>query len=160
MPTDTKYGWIGGGHSSFALPMGASEVIKGKSGRFVKSDGSGRGEIAGDTHGVLYGFIEGGDETLGATEGATEKNCIDDVTAKFRVPLAYDGGSYTVNYSSALLGKTCDLVVVASIQKVNLTDSDEDTLIVVGGKAATSITADDGYVEVRLNPNEMHAVGV
>lgn len=159
MSNKLKYGWIGGGHASYPLPMGASEVIKTKSGRFVKSDASGRGEIAGDGHTQLLGFVEGGDQTCSSTEGATELNCIADVTAKFRIPLAYDGATYTVNYSSALKGESTDLVVVVNVQKANLTTHSEETIIIVGGKAASSATADDGYVDVMLNPTKMGVLG-
>jgi len=151
----TKYGWIRGGKSSFPLPMGASEVIKAKSGRFVTNDGSGRGEIAGDGDASLMGFVEGGEQTCSSTEGATVLNCIHDVTAVFRLPLAYDNSTYTQNYADSLIGGKYDLVTASNIQKVNLTTQTEGTVVVVGGKAATSATSNDGYVDVRLNPETM-----
>ncbi len=169
MGSDSKYGWIRGGKASFPLPMGASEVLRGKSGRFVKRDTSGRGEIAGDGHTQLIGYVEGGDETCSSSEGGTVKNCINDVGATFRIPFFYDGVTWTRNYSVALIGETCDLLVKNQIQYANITDSSEDTLVIVGGKAASAAVADgavadvvygDGYVDVMLNPNKMHAVGV
>jgi len=172
MGGETKYGWIRGGKSSYPLPMGALEYIRGKSGRFVKPDDSPttrRGEIAGDTHGRLMGFVEGGDQRCSATEGATVLNCIDDVTAVFRLPLAYDDDTYTVNYSDVLIGTKHDLVVANRIQYANLTDASEKTIIVVGGKAASAQAPNidhadrvddtvygDGYVDVRLTPSTLH----
>jgi len=160
MNVKLKYGWLRGGKSSYALPMGASEVIKAKSGRFVVNDGSGRGEIAGDGDTELMGFVEGSDQTCSSTEGNTVLNCIDDLTAVFRIPVKYDDSTYDRNYSSALVGETCDLITISDIQYANLSTSTEDTIIIVGGKACSSSTANDGYVDVRLNPNKMYATGV
>jgi hypothetical protein len=141
--------------TGFPLPMGASEVIKTRSGRFVKNDGSGRGEIAGDGHTTLMGWVESGDETCSSTEGGTVLRCIDDVTATFRLPLRYAAATYTVNYSSAVIGGKYDLVVISDVQYVNLTTQTEGTVIVVGGQAASSTTANDGFVEVKLNPETL-----
>jgi len=156
MPDKTKYGWIGGGKVSIPIPMGASEVIKAKSGRFIKPDGSRRGEIAGDGDTRLSGFVESGDQTCSATEGATVLNNIIDTTAKFRIPLRYDGVTYTVNYSDSLKGTKHDLVVFSNIQYANVTDATEMVIIVVGGKAASSISANDGYIDCMFNPSKLH----
>ncbi len=155
MAKELTFGHIGGGSTGYPLPMGASEVVKLQSGRFVTNDGSGRGEIAGDGSTTLMGHVESGDLACSATEGGTKLKCIDDLTAKFRLPLAYDGSTYTVNYSDSVIGTKVDLAVVSNIQKVNLTSDTEGTVIVVGGKAASSATADDGYVDVRMNPETM-----
>jgi len=152
---ELSFGHIRGGQSGFDLSMGASEVIKALSGRFVKNDGSGRGEVAGDGHTTLMGFVQSGDLTCSATEAGTKLKCITDVTAVFRIPMAYDGSTYTVNYSTAIDGTKHDLVVVSNIQKANITDASEGTIIVVGGKAASSATADDGYIDCMLNPETM-----
>lgn len=161
----TKFGWIKGTKSAVPLPMGASEVIRAKSGRFVKPDASRRGEIAGDTHARLMGFVESGDLTCNSTEGQTILNCIIDINAVFRIPLFYDNSSFTVNYSDILIGTKHDLYVVNDIQYANLTDSDEDVIIIVGGLAATAAVSDgavadtvygDGYVDVKLNPDKLH----
>jgi len=159
---EVRYGIIKPSNPVGGVPigMGASEVIKAKSGRFVKSDGSGRAEIAGDGDTELIGFVELAEQTCSSTEGGTKATLFSDLNMVIRIPLAYDGSTYTVNYSASLLNKTCDLADISNIQKANLTDSDEDTLVVVGGQAATSTTADDGYVDVMLNPNKMRATGV
>ena len=159
-----KFGPIYNESSMVNLPrsMGASEVIKSRSGRFVIEDGSGYLDIADDNDSELAGWVEVGEQTANSTDGVTKcsltpaANC----PTVFRVPLAYDGSTYTVNYGITLLGKTCDLIVVSTIQKINLTTADDDCLIVVGGLAATSTTADDGYVDVMFNPNEVGATGV
>lgn len=156
MVNKLTYDHTGGGKSSYPLPMGASEVIKAKSGRFVKDDGSGRGELAGDGDTRLKGWVESGDLTCSATEGATILNCCDDVTAVYTLPLRYDGVTYTVNYSDALLGKKHDLVIVSNVQYANVTHNSEKTIIVVGGKAATSASSNDGYLKCRMNPSKLH----
>ncbi len=137
------------------IGIGASEVIKLRSGRFVKNDGSGRAEIAGNGHGTLMGFIEGADETAPATEGGIEKKLLASSNYVFRIPLRYDGSTYSVNYSKAIDGTKHDLVVVSSIQYANITDNSEGVIIIVGGQAATSITANDGFVLCKLNPETM-----
>ncbi len=151
---ELKFGHISGGKAAYPLPMAASEVIKSQSGRFVKNS-SGYGAIAGDSDGELVGFVEGGDQTCGSSNGDTVLNCIFDPSAIFRLPLAYDGSTYTVNFSQAVVHGEYDLIVISNIQKVNLTTQTEGTVVVVGGKAATSTTSNDGYVDVRLNPETM-----
>jgi hypothetical protein len=142
-------------HVGFSYPMGASEVVKAASGRFVKNDGSGRAEIAGDGHTDLLGWAELGEQTCSSTEGGTLCTLIRDTNCRFRLPLAYDGATYTANYSAAVKGKSYDLVVVSNVQYVNLTTQSEKTVTVVGGLAASSATANDGYVEVVLSPSKL-----
>jgi len=161
MSNELKYGHIGGGHASFPLPMGASEIVVAKGGRFVVNDDSGRGEVAGATAVDLMGWVEG-NETCSATEGATVLNCIFDPSAKYRMPLAYDASSYTVNYASSLLGECCDFAVVNGVQYANPTLSSYDPIVIIGGKAGTSaawvdgavedVCLGDGYVEVIIKP--------
>lgn len=159
----TKYGHIHGGKVSVVVPMGADEVLRAKSGRFLVNDASGRGEIAGDGSLTIMGFAESGDLTCSSSEGdegGTKVNCIIDITAIFRIPLFYDNSSYSVNYSVSLYGTKHDLVLKNQIQYANLTDNDEETIIIVGGLAATAATVDgavadtvygDGYVDVMMN---------
>ena len=158
---ETKYGWIRGGAQSYPLPMGADEVLYAKSGRFVKNDASGRGEVAGNGHTRLMGWVEAGNQTCSSSESGTVLKCICDVTAVFRLPLAYFSATYTVNYADSLIGTKHDLVVINGIQYANLTDSDENVIIVIGGKAGSSAVVDgavagttygDGYVDVKMNP--------
>ena len=163
---ELKYGWIGGGKASFPLPMGATEHINAKSGRFVVNDTAGQGHRAGATAVKLMGFVEGNPGTCSSTEGATVLNCIFDTTAKFRIPLAYEASSYTVNYASTLLGECCDLVIVNQIQYANPTLSTYDPIVIIGGKAGTAagwvdgavddVCLGDGYVDVIMNPVDVN----
>ena len=176
--SEIKYGHIRGGESGFPLPIGASETFFSKSGRFVTNDGSGRGELAGASATALQGFVTdgqpddgngGGGFTSSTTEGATKMKCINDLTAVFRIPLAYDGSTYDRNYSSALIGETCDLVTVNGVQYANVSASVTDIIRIVGGKAASSAWTDggvtglclgDGYVDVQLISSKLYSTGV
>ena len=170
-----RYGQIRGGHASFPLPMGASEQLYGKSGRFVTNDASGRGEVSGASSETLQGHVQSGTLTCSTTEGLTVLNCVLDVTAVFRIPLAYDGSAYTVNYSSALLGEVCDLVVIDGTQYVTPTTVANELVRIVGGKAATAagtasmlagistpttgLCLGDGYIDVMINSAELYLQG-
>jgi hypothetical protein len=153
---ETWFGQVSGGRAGFPVGMGASEVLKSKSGRFVKNDGSGRAEVAGDGDASLMGFVESGDITCSSTEAGTTLWCVNDVSATFKVPFAYAAATYTTNYSRALMNTFVDLVVSSNIQFVNLTTSDDDLVKVVGGQAASAVATppayNDGYVLVMLNP--------
>lgn len=144
-----KYGHIRGGHSGYVTPIGASEVIKAKSGRFMKSDGSGRAEVAVDGSTELIGFLECEEFTASATEGADKRWLINDLTAVFRIPVS--AGTYV----KAMKGKTCDLAVSSDIQGAKLDGSGEDTIIIVGGD-----DVNNRWVDVMLNPAKMGATGV
>ena len=157
---DLKAERIRGNSVGSPIGWGASEVVGAWSGKFVKKDASGRAEIAGDGDTQLIGWVESGAGTKSSTEGADTGVLYNSTEDVFRIPLAYDGSTYTVNYSGAILWETCDLVVVSNVQYANPTTSAEDTVVIVGGKAATSATANDGYLDVKLNPNKMHTAGV
>ena len=170
-----RFGQIRGGHASFPLNMGASEQLYGKSGRFVTNDASGRGEVAGAASQALQGHVQSGTLTCSSTEGLTVLNCVLDVTAVFRIPLAYDGSAYTLNYSTALNGEICDLVEIDGIQYGNPTASTYDLPRIVGGKAmstagtaamlagivtaATGVCLGDGYLDVMINSAELYLQG-
>jgi hypothetical protein len=154
-PGEVKFGALGIPVGGYTMGMGASEVISDKSGHFVKNDGSGRAEIAGDGHTDLLGWAELGAQTCSSTEGATLATIYRDCNCRFRIPLAYDNSTYTVNYSAALIGKSYDLIVISNVQHANLTTTSEKTITVVNGLAASSATADDGWVDVVLSPSKL-----
>ena len=85
------------------------------------------------------------------------------------MPLAYDGSTYDRNYSSALIGEYCDIVVINGVQYANVSASSKDNIRIVGGKAATAAFTDgsvtglclgDGYVDVMLVEGKLYATGV
>lgn len=182
---ETRYGHIRGGQASFSIPIGAAETFYSKSGRFVANDASGRAELADENDTVFQGFViegapddgaGGGGLTTNATEGSKEMTCIIDLTAIFRLPLAYDASTYSRNYSSALLGEHCDIVLINGVQYVNVSASSKDMVRIVGGKASTvtggtsflagisaavtGLTLGDGYVDVMMLEAKLYSQGV
>lgn len=145
-----KYGVIKGEDFTVKIPvpMGASEVIKAKSGRFVKNDASGRMEIAVAGSTLLMGWVELGEQTCSATEGGTIGDMIpaQNCQAVFRIPIN------TGTYAATMVGKTCDLSVVSSIQGAALGASSEDTVIIVNGDLDNNL-----WVDVMINPGKCDA---
>ena len=178
MTAETKYGQIRGGHNGFSLPMGAAETFYSKSGRFVKNDVSGRGELAVAGSASLQGFVRdgqpadgaggGGLDTHATTEGDSKFWCIIDLTAVFRLPLAYTA-TYTANYDDNMIGERCDLVVISEVQYVDVTNASQAVVRIVGGKAATAVFVPasvnglcqgDGYVDVMLIESKLYGQNV
>jgi len=175
---EIRYGHIRGGEAGFPAPMGASEVFYSKSGRFVINDTAGRMELADENDTYISGWVQegqpddgigGGGFTCSTTEGLTEMFMITDLDAVFRMPLAYDASTYDKNYSSALLGEVCDIVVVNKVQYANVSASSKDNIRIVGGKAASAAWVDgavdglclgDGYVDVQLIASKRYTAGV
>ena len=175
MTAETKYGQIRGGHNGFSLHMGANETFYSKSGRFVVNDGFGNGELADENDTNLQGFVRegqpadgsgaGGFTTHATNEGDSVFWCVIDLTAVFRLPLAFSA-TYDRNYSYALDGELCDIIVINGVQYVDLSQSNKDNVRIVGGKAASAIFTDggveglclgDGYVDVMLVEGKIYA---
>jgi len=127
------------------MPMGASEVIAAKSGRFVVDDGYSRMEVAGATAALLTGWVElpedgfytsAGIFTCSATEGGS-KALFTPIQALIgvviRLPIT------TGTFEITMRNNTCDLAAVASnIQGVDLTASSYDPLLIVDGDLENS----------------------
>lgn len=178
MGSELKYGQIRGGHNGFSLPMGTGETFYSKSGRFVKNDGSGNGELAGAGDSTLQGWVRdgqpadgsggGGLDTHATVEGDTKLWCIIDLTAVFRLPLAYSA-VHTSNYDANMIGETCDLVIIDEVQYCDVTGNSNAVVRIVGGKAASAIFVNssvnglcmgDGYVDVMLLESALYSTNV
>lgn len=135
------------------MPMGASEVIAAKSGRFVKDDGSSRMEIAVDGSTLLAGWVElpqnanynsSGIYTCSSTEGA-DIACFCPASALlgvvFRLPV--NAGTFAITHRN----NTCDLAVSSNIQGVKLDGVGESTVIIVDGDLENN-----KWVDVMVNP--------
>ena len=154
-----KYGQIRGGSNGFPIDITDAEVIKNQSGKFLfRNVTTGHGEIA-DTTDDIIGHAE---SAADAVTASVRVKCVNDLTAVFRIPLIYDGSTYTVNYSDAILGEACDLKVSDDVQYANPTVATNKSLLIVGGKAATGtdIASNDGYLDVQINPNQLGNLGV
>jgi hypothetical protein len=118
------------------------------SGKFVKRTGNGTDTVtmAGDGHTEILGHMEV--EAIATTLGTEKRKVVCDLTAVFRIPVI------TGTYTHLMKGKTCDLVISSNVQGADLTQTSEDTIIVVDGDLVNS-----AWVDVMLNPNKMHAVG-
>lgn len=129
------------------MPMGASEVVKAASGRFVTNDGSGRLEIADDGDALLAGWVELGEGTTSATEGGTIGQFMPAPAALgvvFRIPV--NAGTFV----ATMRGKTTDLARTSDIQGAKLDASGEDNLIIVDGDLDAN-----AWVDVMINPSKL-----
>ena len=149
---DVKFGVLDGDAKGTTVGMAASAVVKNASSRFVTAS-SGNAAIAGATASLLLGFVDVGEQTCSSTAGATIATLYRNPAYVYRIPLKYDGSTYTVNYSAACIGCAFDFVVLSNVQYINLTLSTYNPLVVVGGQAASSTTAGDGYCDVIINPS-------
>ena len=127
---------------------GASEVIKAASGRFVKTDGSGYLEIAGDGDSELVGWAEHREETVSSTEGGTKTQLNVNRETIYKIPI--NAGTLT----RAMFYDTTDISVSSNIQGANLATADDDVLIIVGGDIANN-----AWLLVQINPTELGATG-
>lgn len=151
---------IRGNAPSFEMGCEASQVFTAWGGKFVKIGATGYADLADDGDTELVGWMDAPAKTTSATANAEKFPVYSDLSSIFQIPLRYDAATYSVNYADTLIGKTCDLIVVAGVQYANLTTSTEDVIVVVGGLAASSSSANDGYILCKLNPAKMGATGV
>jgi hypothetical protein len=142
-----KYGYKRGGTLIVKAQMGASEVLKENSGRFVKADANKYMEVAGSGNGELTGWIMGGEFTCSSTDG---KDILDMNIHPHAIYLIPADAAVT----TALLWETCDLIVSENIQYADVGENNEAVIQIVGVDAANQA------VYVRLNPNKMFTTGV
>jgi len=146
-----KYGYLYGPRCLVPAPIGASEVFKFLGGAFVKTDGAGFLDIAGSGDTELIGWVDAGEFTAASTDGITELEVDISCDSVYRMPC---------DAIPALTDKwnTCDLIVASNIQKVDIGESTEDVIQIVGMFIGT--TAALSYVDVRMNPSKMGTTGV
>ena len=144
-----RYGIIKGEDNCPKIPgpMGASEVVKSASGRFVTWDGAGFLDIADDGDALLAGWIEHNEETTNATNGVTIAQFLPASGALgvvFRIPV--NAGTYVVG----MRGKTTDIARTTNVQGAKLDASGEDNLIIVDGDLVNN-----AWVDVMINPSKL-----
>lgn len=145
-----KYGHYRGGDSGVPVKIAASQVFKGRSGRFVYLDGSGNAVIADDGANEIFGHAEESERTSSSTAGIEECKVIDDPSAIFRIPVG--AGTYV----ATMRGKSCDIIKDSNnIQGADLTANTDAVLIVVDGDLVNN-----AYVDVRINYKERAQSGV
>lgn len=143
-------------HNRFTFPVGASEVFKQAGGSFVRTDGSGRVEIAvaGDTE-IIGAALLYADLTASATEGATSVEVDMSYESVYEIPIA----AGTTAWADTMRGKDCDLRVDSNIQGVDLGASGEDVVQIIG-KGSTNAAGTVLSVLVKLNPRTIVHRGV
>lgn len=141
-------------HNRFSFPVGASEVFKVAGSAFMRTDGSGRVEIAvaGDTEVIGHAFVHA-DLTASATEGTTNVEVDLSYDSVYEVPII------TGTWADTMRGKDCDLVVSASKQGVDLTASGEDVVQLID-KGSTNAASTVTTVLVKLVPRTIVHRGV
>lgn len=116
---------------AFDVPVAASQTIYKRSGKFVKLDASERADLAdsGDTE--LFGWaMVGGDFTSSSTAGGSKISV--DLRTEIIHEIPYDDTTVTEAQLAAILGKTCDLIVTSGYQYVDIGESNEDVVQIVG----------------------------
>jgi len=132
-------------------PVAASQTFKRRSGHFVYLS-SNRVNIADSGTSQLFGWaLVGKDWTSSSTAGA-DKVTVD--TYPFHVWEVPARDTFTAANLEAYIGDTCDLEVVSNIQYVDNGESNEDTIVIVGGDV------DEQTLYVHMNPNKCYATGV
>ena len=160
-----RYGKIAGNERPIPLAMTDSEVVNLRSGRFVSRNAStGKGEIA-DTTDDLIGWVEPDGASIADNYQTTDDSTLPmliGLDSVFRLPLAYDASTYTVNYAQTIFFEECDLVVDSNVQYANPTVATNKSIIIVGGQAAAASTLSntDGFIDAIINPNSRLDLGV
>lgn len=153
----TEYGRRKGhDYNRFTFPVGASEVFKKAGAAFLRTDGSGRVEIAvaGDTE-IIGAALMNEDLTASATEGGTKVEVDMSYESVYEVPIA----AGTTAWADTMRGKDCDLRVDSNIQGVDLGASGEDVVQLID-KGTTNAAGTVVSVLVKLNPRTIVHRGV
>jgi len=135
-----KYGVESGGVCR--IGMGASEVIKAASGRFVTLNTAGNAHLTSAADTTLFGAVEGGyDVTCSAVAGGTQLMCRVDTQELYRIPI--NSGTYS---HATYRGVKCDLSIVAGIQGAALATTSGGHVLIVDGDVANN-----KWVIVKMN---------
>jgi len=140
------------------MKAGASEVIKGKSGRFVQADGAGYVDAASASSVDIMGWVVGtGDITAGASDGVTSFDVETDILGKlFVMPACKDSAAAVTEAElQAAVGTTMDIQMVSTnYQYCDLGASAVDILLVYGYIYEGS-AAGQQYAIVKPNVNKL-----
>lgn len=132
-------------------PVAASQAFARRSGHFVKI-ASGNVTIADSGDSELFGWaLVGKAWTSSSTAAADKVTVVTDPSKVWEIP-ARD--AFTAANLKAYIGDTCDLEINGGIQYADNGESNEDTLVIVGGDV------DEQTLYVHLNPNKCYATGI
>ena len=132
-------------------PVAASQAFYQRSGHFVYLS-SNNVTIADSGTTQLFGAAQiGSDWTSSSTAGADTVTVCTDPMAVYEVP-ARD--TFTASNLAAYVGDTCDLEISSGIQYIDNGESNEDTIVIVGGDV------DEQTLYVHMNPNTCYQTGI
>ena len=131
-------------------PVAASQAFKRRSGHFVYLS-SNNVNIADTGTTQLWGWaLVGKDWTSSSTAGA-DKVTVD--TNPYHVWEIPARDVFTAANLAAYIGDHCDLEISSVIQYVDNGESNEDTIVCIGGDV------DEQTLYVHMNPNKLYATG-
>jgi hypothetical protein len=141
-------------NTTITMKVGASEVFKGKSGRFCIADDAGYIDAAAATGVKFLGWVEGIDDfTANSTDGVTERLVETDIYGKlFLMPACKDSAAAVTEANlQAAVGTTFDIQKVSTYyQYADLGASTIDILIGYGYVYEGS-AAGQQYMIVKVN---------
>jgi hypothetical protein len=154
-----KFGIVKGEDTApkLSIPLAATQYIP-AGGCFCKTDGSGRGQVAGDGDTLIMGYIMPNEtgldvgkkyQTTSGTAGAVPFSPWIPAAAMLGcvVRLPVDSGTYV----QAMQGQTCDLIIQnGKAQAASLDQSAEDVVVIVDGDLINN-----KWVDVILNPSKI-----
>lgn len=144
----------GPNHLQYVFPIGASEVFKQAGGGFMKTDGSGRVEFAGDGDKEIIGHhLLQIDFTASSTEGGTN------VAVDMSQESVYETPIDTGTWADTMRAKTCDLGITSNVQGVNLSTSTDDCILLLD-KGTTNPAGTVVSVLCKINPANVVYRGV
>lgn len=146
------------GGSVIRMKMGASEVVKAKSGRFIVPDDSGYMDMAGAASTAIMGWVCGSFEATSiATDGATSWPIETDIFGKLFIMPACGAAGAAVSESTlqGAVGETFDIQMVSTnYQYADLNASSVDILLGFGYVYEGS-SAGQQYMIVKVNQNKL-----
>jgi hypothetical protein len=140
------------------MKMGASNVVKAKSGRFVAPDGSGYMDMAGAASTDIMGWVLGSFEaTAISTDGATSWPIESDIFGKLFIMPACNATATAATEAEmqATIGETVDITMESTnYQYCDISLSAVDILLVLGYIYEGSAYGEQ-YAIVKVNHNKL-----
>jgi hypothetical protein len=134
------------------MKVGASEVFKDKSGRYLKADGSGRVEIATASDTGIIGWALSGEFTASATEGASKVSVETDINKLMVMPACGAAGAAITEATLAgCIGETHDIQMVSTNYQYMDTNASAVDILLCLGYIYEGSAAGQQYGIVRIN---------
>lgn len=128
-------------------PVAASQNFQRRSGHFVYLS-SGNLTIADSGTTEIFGWALVGDDWTSSSTAGADKVTVD--TNPFHVWEVPARDTFTATNLKNYIGDTCDLEISSNIQYIDNGESNEDTIVIVGGDV------DEQTLYVHMNPNKCY----